>query len=95
MRLTLLLCCFDLGVHAQDTPSFEVASIKPGGDIFSTRPEISAGTFRWTTQLAYLIGYAYELDFSRVSAPKGLGRIYRIEATFDPAAMNRDIRSML
>src|SRR5215472_2394660 len=75
-------------------PRFEVASIKPGGDEFSTRPERLRGRFRWTTQLLYLIGYAYRLDFSRVSCPHG-GDTYVVEATFDPAATDDQVRSMV
>lgn len=77
-------------------PVFEVASVKPtGGSIFSTRPDRSAGRFRWTTQLNYLIGYAYHMDFSNVSCKKGCGAIYSIEATFDPAATDDQLRLML
>jgi uncharacterized protein (TIGR03435 family) len=71
-----------------------VASIKPGGDIFSTRPERLVGRIRWTTQLAYLIGYAYHLDFSRVDG-EGLGSVYSLEATFDPAATDDQARLMI
>jgi uncharacterized protein (TIGR03435 family) len=75
-------------------PQFELASIKPGGDIFSARPERLVGRIRWTTQLAYLIGYAYRLDFSRVDG-KGLGSVYSLEAIFDPAATDGQIRLMI
>lgn len=75
-------------------PRFEVASIKPGGDVFSTRPLLSRGRLRWTTQLAYLIGYAYRLDFSRVSG-EHVGRVYTLEATFDPGAADGQVRLMV
>jgi uncharacterized protein (TIGR03435 family) len=75
-------------------PRFEVASVKPGGDIFSTRPDRTAGRIRWTTQLCYLIGYAHRLDFSRVSGPK-CGSVYSVEATFDPAATDDQVRLMI
>jgi uncharacterized protein (TIGR03435 family) len=75
-------------------PQFELASIKPGGDIFSTRPERLVGRIRWTTQLAYLIGYGHHLDFSRVDG-KGLGSVYSLEAIFDPAATDDQIRLMV
>lgn len=74
--------------------SFDVASIKPGGDIFSTRPERSPGRFRWTTQLSYLIGYAYSMDFARISGTH-LGAVYVLEATFDPATTDAQLRIML
>ncbi len=75
-------------------PQFEIASVKPGGDIFSTRPNRSPGRIRWTTQVAYLIGYAYRLDFTRVSGAH-LGRTYVIEATFEPNATDDQIRLMV
>ena len=76
-------------------PHFEVASIKPGGDIFSTRPQRTPGRLSWTTQLSYLIGYAYSLDFSRVSGPHLLGSVYTIEARFEPAATDAELRVMV
>lgn len=75
-------------------PHFEVASIKPGGDIFSTRPQLSPGRFNWTTQVAYLIGYAYGLDFARVSG-HGLDAVYTINAIFEPKATDGEVRLML
>lgn len=75
-------------------PRFEVASIKPAGDVFSTKPERSGGRIRWTTQLCYLVGYAERLDSSRVSGPK-CGSIYSIEAIFDPAATEDQVRLMV
>lgn len=82
--------------YGQNAPDlrFEVASIKPGGNVFSTKPARSPGRIRWTTQLAYLIGYAYRLDFSRVSGPH-LGSVYTIEATFDPHATDDQVRLMI
>jgi uncharacterized protein (TIGR03435 family) len=75
-------------------PRFEVVSIKPGGDTFSTKPARSGGRIRWTTQVCYLVGYASHLDASRVSG-KGCGAVYSIEATFDPAATDDQVRSMM
>jgi uncharacterized protein (TIGR03435 family) len=73
---------------------FEVASVKRGGDVFSTRPERSTGRIRWTTQLAYLIGYAYRLDFSRVTCDK-CGSVYTLQATFDPSSTEEQVREMM
>jgi uncharacterized protein (TIGR03435 family) len=76
-------------------PRFEVASVKPGTNVFSTKPpERLPGRIRWTTQLNYLIGYAYSLDFSRVSGPLP-GTVYALEATFDPHATDNQVRLML
>jgi uncharacterized protein (TIGR03435 family) len=96
LRLTILIGFLAIAAHGQNAPrpAFEVASIKSGGDVFSTRPDRAGGRIRWTTQVCYLIGYAYHLDFSRVSGPK-CGSIYSIEATFDPAATDDQVRSMV
>ena len=75
-------------------PRFEIASVKPGGDVFSTKPERSAGRFRWTTQLSYLIGYAYRLDFARVTCPN-CASVYSLEATLDPASTDDQVRLMI
>jgi uncharacterized protein (TIGR03435 family) len=75
-------------------PQFELASIKQGGDTFSTRPQRLVGRIRWTTQLSYLIGYAYRLDFSHVDG-NGVDSIYSLEAIFDPAATDDQIRLMI
>jgi uncharacterized protein (TIGR03435 family) len=75
-------------------PHFEVASIKPGGDWFSTKPDLTTGRIRWTTQLCYLIGYAYRVDFTSVSGQPS-GAVYSIEATFDPAATSDQVRWMI
>jgi uncharacterized protein (TIGR03435 family) len=88
---------FTIGVAVAQPPSvpqFKVASVKKGGDTFSTRPIITKGRIRWVTQLAYLIGYAYSIDFSSVSG-RQLGTVYDIEATFEPDATDDQIRAML
>jgi len=82
------------GAQSTPQPHFEVASVKGGGDAFSTRPDRSAGRIRWTTQLCYLIGYANHLDFSRVTGKNG-GSVYSVEATFDPAATDDQVRLMV
>jgi uncharacterized protein (TIGR03435 family) len=75
-------------------PRFEVVSIKPGGDTLSTKPGRSGGRIRWTTQVCYLIGYASHIDVSLVSG-KSCGSVYSVEATFDPAATDDQVRSMM
>jgi len=96
LRLTIAMGFLAIATHGQNgpRPAFEVASIKSGGDVFSTRPDRVGGRIRWTTQVCYLIGYAYRLDFSRVSGPK-CGSVYSIEATFDPPATDDQVRSMV
>src|SRR5579871_601133 len=77
-------------VYSQQ-PRFKVASVKPGGDIFSTKPQRSPGRFAWTTQMANLIGYAYG---SRVSG-QGLGVVYAINAVFETKVTDAELRLML
>jgi uncharacterized protein (TIGR03435 family) len=91
-----------VAVRAQraSPPQFEVASIKrapqtPRGDVFSTKPDVSRGRIRWTSELDYLIAYAYQLDLSRLSSCINCGRIYSVEAIFDPEADDEQVRLML
>lgn len=76
-------------------PQFEVASIKPGGEMFSTKPQRSPGRFVWTTQLPYLIGYAYGLDHARISGQGLGGAVFTINAVFEPKATDAELRLML
>jgi uncharacterized protein (TIGR03435 family) len=87
--LPVLPCC---GQGSQ--PDFEVASIKLGGDVFSPKPQISPGRIVWTTQFAYLVAYAYDLEFNRVSGA-GLGVVYSLNATFESGQSEDDVRRML
>jgi uncharacterized protein (TIGR03435 family) len=78
-----------------------VASLKGPLDqgVFETRPERSPGRFTWTTQLAYLIQYAYRMQDFRISGASGhipgYGDIYRVAATMPPSAAEDRIRLML
>jgi uncharacterized protein (TIGR03435 family) len=84
------------GGQQQSSPAFEVASVRLGGDIFSTLPQVSGSRFLWTTQVANLIGYAYDLDPSRVSSTSRVFKaVYVVEATFDPSATPDQIRQMV
>ncbi len=76
-------------------PHFEVATVKLAGPILSTKPELAPGRFQWTTQIAYLAGYAYSLDTSRVSGQQLGGAVYEISAVFEPAATDDQVRLML
>src|ERR1017187_4870013 len=81
--------------------SFDVASVKVPLDqgVFGTRPRRSPGRFTWTTQLAYLIGYAYRLEWDRISGASatipGWGGIYEVAATMSPKATEDQIRLMM
>lgn len=68
----LLALLAPVAAHSQSAPPprFKVASVKPAGDNFSTRPQRSPGRLTWTAELDYLIGYAYDLDPCRVSVPE-------------------------
>jgi hypothetical protein len=75
---------------------FDVASVKPSAEPFlQTRPNRKGGRIVWTTDLWYMIGYAYRLQPFRISGPiPGSNYIYAVEATFDPAATDNDVRAM-
>jgi uncharacterized protein (TIGR03435 family) len=86
------------GTAQSATPQFDVASVRlaPTQDVFETRPKRTTGRFRWTTQLAYLLGYAYQVEWWRISGnPPGFGSIYQIEATHDSAATEDQVRLMV
>ena len=94
-------------LHAQSpaTPAqmrFEVASVKSPADqgILETRPRRTVGRFRWKTQLMYLLGYAYHMEWWRISEKPAsgsvsLGSVYEIEATTGPDATEDHERLML
>jgi uncharacterized protein (TIGR03435 family) len=81
---------------------FEAASVKFPADqnILETRPRRTTGRFRWKTQLMYLLGYAYHMEWWRISEKPAsgsvsLGSIYEIEATTGPDATEDQERLML
>jgi len=80
----------------QNVPRFEVASVKPMLEPhLQTRPVRKGGRIAWTTDLWYMIGYAYRLQPYRISGPiPGSINIYSVEATFDPTASDDDVRLM-
>ena len=75
---------------------FDVASVKPSAEPFlQTRPNRKGGRVVWTTDLWYIIGYAYRLQPFRISGSiPGSSNIYAVEATFDAAASDDDVRAM-
>jgi uncharacterized protein (TIGR03435 family) len=65
-------------------------------DILENRPRRSVGRFSWTTQLAYLVSYAYNLQSWRISGDtSAFGSIYELEAATDPKATDDQVRLML
>jgi uncharacterized protein (TIGR03435 family) len=89
----LILVASLSGQPTEARPTFEVASVKPGGDIISTQPERSGGRISWTTELCRLIGYAYRLEPSRLTG-RSCGAVFSVEATFNPGATDDQVRSM-
>ena len=77
--------------------SFDVASVKPSQqDWLMIAPQRTGGRFNWTTDLRYLIGYAYQLPLSRLAGPvPGSDYSYEVVATTNPGATEDQIRRML
>jgi uncharacterized protein (TIGR03435 family) len=88
--------------HAQPQAaplSFDVASVKAlTQSWFETAPKRSGGRITWTTDLWYLIGYAYRLQPYRISGPipgSDSQFVYRVDATTAAAATDDQVRLML
>ena len=94
-----LLAVFAVGAQTQAPApfSFDVASIKPSQQPWlQIAPQRSGGRFNWTTDLHYLIGYAYQLPLSRLAGPvPGSDYLFEIVATTDPSATDDQVRWML
>jgi len=100
MTRSLAFAAFTVALAAPpvrpQTPSFEVASVKPvtGGDL-ETRFKRSGGRVTWTTDFWYLIGYAYHLPLARISgAIPAEASIYRVEAKTAPSVTDAQLRQM-
>jgi uncharacterized protein (TIGR03435 family) len=103
LLLALLIIVAVAGpIHAQSqlqtaAPlSFDVASVKPVAQPWlQVVPQRSGGRITWTTDLHYLVGYAYRLQDWRISGPlPGSDYIYAIDAATAPAATEDQIRLM-
>lgn len=77
-------------------PRFEVASVKASTDpVISTRFTRSGGRVHWTTDLWYLIEYAYGMQGWRVSGTiPGSDYAYTVDAVTDPKATDSQVRLM-
>jgi len=76
--------------------TFDVASVKlSDATVFSGDPERTPGRFSWKTQLAYLVRYGFNTEWTRTSGGSGWGNIYEVDATMDPKAKEDDIRLMV
>jgi uncharacterized protein (TIGR03435 family) len=83
--------------QAPAVPSFEVASVKPSQQTWlMIAPQRTGGRFNWTTDLRYLIGYAYQLPLSRLEGPvPGSEHLFEVVATTDSSASEDQVRLML
>lgn len=89
-------------MRAEATPQtaaplrFDVASVKVSNQPYLVIfPERSGGRIRWTTDLWYMLGYAYRLQPWRISGPvPGSDHIYSVDATTDPNATDDQVRLM-
>ena len=85
-------------LHAQTAAplKFEVASVKAVDQPWlETRPTRSGGRVSWSTDLQYVVGYAYKMQPFRISGPvPGSRNIYRFDVKTDPAATDDQIRLM-
>jgi uncharacterized protein (TIGR03435 family) len=94
-----LLAVFTVGAQtpAPALLSFEVATVKPSTQPWlQIAPQRSGGRFNWTTDLHYLIGYAYQLPLSRLAGPvPGSDYLFEVVATADPGATEDQVRRML
>jgi uncharacterized protein (TIGR03435 family) len=76
--------------------SFDVASVKPVDQPWlQVFPQRTGGRITWTTDLHYLVGYAYHLQDWRISGTlPGSDCIYAVDATMAPAATDDQVRLM-
>jgi uncharacterized protein (TIGR03435 family) len=76
--------------------SFDVASVKAVSQPWlETAPKRAGGRITWSTDLWYMIGYAYRLQPFRISGPiPGSDSIYRVDATTAPATTDDQVRLM-
>jgi uncharacterized protein (TIGR03435 family) len=92
-----LLAVFAVGAQTPAPLSFDVATVKPSSQPWlQLAPQRSGGRFNWTTDLHYLIGYAYQLPLSRLAGTiPGSDYLFEIVATTDPGATDDQVRRML
>ncbi len=89
------MLCGSPVAQAQPEASFEVASVKPvAGDIIATKPTRTGGKITWTSDLGYFVSYAWNLPFPFISGAIPRASVFRLDATFDPAATDDQVRLM-
>jgi uncharacterized protein (TIGR03435 family) len=77
-------------------PRFEVASVKVSAlPYLAVAPQRSGGRISWTTDLRYVLEYAYRLQIWRVTGPvPGSSSIYEFEVVTRPDATDDQVRLM-
>jgi uncharacterized protein (TIGR03435 family) len=88
--------------YAQSQPetearlSFDVASVKPSTQPWmQIAPVLSPGRIRWTSDLTYMVSYAYRIPKWRISGTiPGSDHIFAIDATTRAGATDAQIRLM-
>lgn len=92
----ILLIAAAISLHAQ---AFDVASVKAlEAPFIEIAPKITPGRFTWTTDMIYLLGYAYRLQPFQLEGPipgSNAKYVYRVDASFPANATNDDVRLML
>jgi uncharacterized protein (TIGR03435 family) len=93
---TVLLWIVLAAAAARCQPAFDVASVKPSSqDWLMVAPQRTGGRIVWTTDLQYLIGYAYRLPAKRIlGAVPGSESLYSIEAKTSADASDDQVRRM-
>jgi len=93
--MTIVAALHPIHAPAQTKPTFEVVSIKPLSDGYmETRMKRSGGRITWTTDLSYLISYAYRLQRDRLLGVPSSEHTYKVDAVTDPAATDDQVRLM-
>jgi len=87
-----------LQMGAQTAPPlrFDVASVKVSPQHFlAIKPDRSGGRIRWTTDLRYVLEYAYHMQIWRISGPvPGSTSIYDFDVVTSPDATDDQVRLM-
>jgi uncharacterized protein (TIGR03435 family) len=98
MKLLLAALGMAAMVRAQTAAPlrFDVASVKVSDKQYLVIfPERSGGRVTWTTDLWYMLGYAYRLELWRISGPvPDSTNVYRVDAVTDPNATDDQVRLM-
>ncbi len=99
LKIALAAALFTLSLAAQTSslPKFDVVSAKVStGDSLETRPRLSPGRIRWTTQGNYLLSYAFSMEIWQISGQQEFGAaIFEIDAAADPGTTDAQMRLMM